>query len=369
LANTRGGLLVFGVSDDIQLKGVDPTAVNAQTYAQWLRNHVRPFLPDVGYTVLTSTDGAMSVLVVDIPASESAPHSVTGTAARDKEQNAFVVPYRDHSHTAWMEEHQIARAYRDRFTSQERHDQALTRTWDSVRDLVVIPDSDDAWAIFVAQPIRPVPQLARVVTRDDVTEALRHALAAAILLRTSAENGVQVLDNLVRQHTVRVGLRSWVVSNAVTVADADKRRGVYAQVGIDGSVALAVNTTTKTYGDVPPPDGIHIVNAVAVDVAAGEFVGLAQALNRLLHHDSPLAVLAGVTTRDTSGLPFACAIRNEIGSFYIPHSSRTPRRVQSWTTEILVNESVDGSRTFANTLSSSLLNQFGVDSCLYKRAE
>ncbi|MFG2133006.1 hypothetical protein ACGFNV_35120 [Streptomyces sp. NPDC048751] len=58
----------------------------------------------------------MSVLVVDVPASEMAPHFVYGTAARDKEQQAAVIPYRDNDHTAWMAEHQIERACRGRFT-------------------------------------------------------------------------------------------------------------------------------------------------------------------------------------------------------------------------------------------------------------
>ncbi|MGW8685408.1 AlbA family DNA-binding domain-containing protein [Streptomyces sp. NPDC055817] len=105
MANTRGGLLVFGVQDKpIELVGV-PADANTEQYHQWIRNHVHPYLPDLDMFALT--DGDKTVLVVDVPASESAPHLVYGTAARDKEQQAAVVPYRANDHTAWMAEHQL----------------------------------------------------------------------------------------------------------------------------------------------------------------------------------------------------------------------------------------------------------------------
>ncbi|MGI5372578.1 hypothetical protein [Streptomyces iakyrus] len=66
--------------------------MNVEQYAQWVRNHVQPYLPDLTLTVLTSADGSTSVLVADVPASPMAPHLVYGTAARDKDQQAAVAP-------------------------------------------------------------------------------------------------------------------------------------------------------------------------------------------------------------------------------------------------------------------------------------
>ncbi|GLY40427.1 hypothetical protein Amsp01_064500 [Amycolatopsis sp. NBRC 101858] len=83
MANTRGGLLIYGVSDKLELRGVDLASVDVRMYGQWLRNHVRPFLGGVDYLELKTPDEQKTVLVVDVPASEFAPHSVTGTAARD----------------------------------------------------------------------------------------------------------------------------------------------------------------------------------------------------------------------------------------------------------------------------------------------
>ncbi|WP_406323765.1 helix-turn-helix domain-containing protein [Streptomyces sp. NBC_01637] len=46
MANTRGGLLVFGVQDKpIELVGV-PADANTEQYHQWIRNHVHPYIPD-----------------------------------------------------------------------------------------------------------------------------------------------------------------------------------------------------------------------------------------------------------------------------------------------------------------------------------
>jgi predicted HTH transcriptional regulator len=126
MANTRGGLIIFGVQDKTTaLVGIDPEQVNRQQYAQWIRNHVQPYLPDLD--ILELTDGTKTVLVVDVPASEMAPHFVYGGAARDKEQQAVVVPYRDNDHTAWMAEHQIERAYRDRFARVGRAEEEIQR--------------------------------------------------------------------------------------------------------------------------------------------------------------------------------------------------------------------------------------------------
>ncbi|MEU6775999.1 ATP-binding protein [Streptomyces sp. NPDC046759] len=70
MANTRGGLLIYGVTDqDTRPVGIDPCRVNTQQDAQWIRNHVQPYLPDIDFTILSTPDGATSFLVIDVPAS------------------------------------------------------------------------------------------------------------------------------------------------------------------------------------------------------------------------------------------------------------------------------------------------------------
>ncbi|MEU6394351.1 ATP-binding protein [Streptomyces sp. NPDC046939] len=127
MANTRRGLLIYGVTDhDTTPVGIDLDEVNTQQYGQWIRNHVQPHLPDVTYTPLTSPGGTLSLM---------APHDVYGTATKDKDQQAAVVPYRDADHTAWMSEHQID-APTDRFTRIQNSQEETDRLLEHVRENV-----------------------------------------------------------------------------------------------------------------------------------------------------------------------------------------------------------------------------------------
>ncbi len=365
MANTRGGLLVYGVADDKTLKGIDADAVDDRQYAQWLRNHVRPFLTGVTYEVMQAADQSAAVLVVEVAASEFAPHSVTGTAARDKQQNAFVVPFRDGDHTAWMEEHQIARTYRDRFASQERHDRALAKAWNATHELLVDPLGDDAWLVVAAQPVRPLSRLTPEINRQDVERILEQTLADTVGLRNESHSDVMVLRHLGTQRlNARIGLRSWVVSNAVAAADVDQLRPTYLQLGYEGALTFAVNVSTRTLNEEPEP-GLLVVNSDVVEVAMSEVVSLARALARHLHHDSPIGVHAGIS--DPRGIThrYVCAVPNGFGRFEVPRTSRRPRRIQPWTTELVPSDPPDTDRVVAEQLSAAMLNQFGVQSRLY----
>ncbi|MBL1109766.1 putative DNA binding domain-containing protein [Streptomyces sp. 5-8] len=158
MANTRGGLIIFGVQDKTTaVVGIDPDEVNWQQYAQWIRNHVQPYLQDLD--IFELTDGTKTVLVVDVPASEMAPHFVYGGAARDKEQQAAVVPYRDNDHTAWMPEHQIERAYRDRFARVGHAEEEIQRHIDfTTQTIIAHAYTPSAWFFAVSRPQRPLPR-------------------------------------------------------------------------------------------------------------------------------------------------------------------------------------------------------------------
>lgn len=111
MANSAGGLLVYGVKDKpIQMMGIDPSQVNEKQYRSWAHTYIQPLVSGLYLEVLSAADGSKSVLVAHVPASEEAPHLVTGTAQKDKDQRAFFVPYRDHDETRWMGEAQLARA-------------------------------------------------------------------------------------------------------------------------------------------------------------------------------------------------------------------------------------------------------------------
>ncbi|WP_328898152.1 AlbA family DNA-binding domain-containing protein [Streptomyces sp. NBC_00236] len=158
--------------------GIDPEEVNRQQYAQWIRNHVQPYLPDLD--IFELTDSTKTVLVVDVPASEMAPHFVYGGAARDKEQQAAVIPYRDNDHTAWMAEPRIERAYRDRFARVGRADEEIQRHIDFTTQTIAAHASvPSAWFVAVSRPQRPLPRGAYTMSRDEAREVLEAAQTRA----------------------------------------------------------------------------------------------------------------------------------------------------------------------------------------------
>ena len=54
MANTRGGLIVCGVTEQVEFSGIDPAAATPDPYAQWIRNLVQPYLSGLETYVLSS---------------------------------------------------------------------------------------------------------------------------------------------------------------------------------------------------------------------------------------------------------------------------------------------------------------------------
>src|SRR5690349_384284 len=65
MANTRGGLIIYGVTDKpVTFKGIQETEANRDQYAQWVRNHVQPYLAGLELYFLEADDGSEAVLVI-----------------------------------------------------------------------------------------------------------------------------------------------------------------------------------------------------------------------------------------------------------------------------------------------------------------
>ncbi len=238
MANTRGGLIIFGVQDKTTaLTGIDPEQVNRQQYAQWIRNHVQPYLPDLD--IFELTDGTKTVLIVDVPASEMAPHFVHGGAARDKEQQAAVVPYRDNDHTAWMAEHQIERAYRDRFARVGRAEEEIQRHIDFTTQTVTAhAHVPSAWFIAVSRPQRPLPRGAYTMSRDQAREVLEAAKTRARVLHArDLVPGPLVGMGPDTRLNPRPGLHRWVCNNL----QSPMNREIITELHYDGTVVMAAN--------------------------------------------------------------------------------------------------------------------------------
>ncbi|MEV5355771.1 ATP-binding protein [Streptomyces sp. NPDC052693] len=363
MANTRGGLLIYGVTDKTTVPvGIDPSEVNPQQYAQWIRNHVQPYLPDLTFTTLTSPDRQLSFLVIDVPASPMAPHHVYGTAAKDKDQQAAVVPYRDRDHTAWMAEHQIERAYRERFTRTQHAQDETDRLLAHALDTCLADQAEpSAWFVAVARPERPLPSTAPSLAREKVPDLCVAARARSQHLARNHQ-GVGPLTGLdVILSNPRPGLRRWVFSTL----PLRMGREIYTELHHDGSTVLAVNLSWKVLRTEDMADLRTSGPLVGVDILGAscrDALVLAHELARHLGVDSAVNVTATITTVDPEPLT---PVVTEYGAFRtIPDYARRPRRIQPVTTLINPADDDDRLRASAQESFTDLIHQFGINAPL-----
>ncbi|MFJ3106512.1 helix-turn-helix domain-containing protein [Streptomyces sp. NPDC086835] len=361
MANTRGGLLVFGVRDQtIELVGIDLEQVNTQQYAQWVRNHVQPYLPDLDFIPLTSPEG-ISVLVVDVPASTMAPHHVYGTAAKDKDQQAAVVPYRDKDHTAWMAEHQIERAYRDRFTRAQRTEEEVQRLLDYAQDTVSARQNDpSAWFLAVARPERPLPRTAPRPAREDATTVINSARARSRTLTTNDLTPGPLAGLQIVTSNPRPGLRRWVL-NTLTLGGG---REIYAELHHDGSVVLAANLSWKAIREdflgEAAPEWEALVHQAFLGACCRDLAATAQELGRRLRVDGVLHLTATIA-RSGPGSGLAPVVIEYGGFTDIPAYARRPHLIQPVVGTLIPTGGDDALRETAQDLFTDLMTQFGLD--------
>ncbi|MET8816453.1 ATP-binding protein [Streptomyces sp. NPDC004549] len=362
MANTRGGLVIFGVRDTTcELVGIDPDEVKADQYAQWVRNHVQPYLSGLTLTTLTSPDGTRSVLVADVPASPMAPHLVYGTAARDKDQQAAVAPYRDHDHTAWMAEHQLERAYRDRFTRAAHTNDALQQLIDHARQTVTLQQREaSAWFIAVARPERPLPRAAARTTHPGAGLVVAQA-RDRIAHQPGSRLNPGPLTSLETVTNPRPGLRRWVLHTL----SLGSGREVYAELHDDGTVVLAANLTWRSSRDRFYADDLPyglLVYQDTLDACCRDLCVLASQLARHLRLDSTLLLHATITTGTHKAVPLIPVVVDHPGFTSVPNDARYPHTVQPVTASLLPADEDETLKESAQGLFTDLTNQFGLDS-------
>ncbi|MFE4492471.1 hypothetical protein ACFRKD_08425 [Streptomyces niveus] len=329
---------------------------NLAESAQWIRNHVQPYLPDLTFTTLTSPDGALSFLVIDIPASPMAPHHVYGTAAKDKDQQAAVVPYRDADHTAWMVEHQIERAYRDRLTrtyhAQEEADRLLAHALENVLPEQAEPS---AWLVAVARPERLLPRSAPSLAREKAPDLFASARSQRLARNSSVVGPLTGLD--IALSNPRPGLRSWVFSTLLLRMG----REIYTELHHNGSTVLAANVSWKALrgdGVADPALKDILVDADVVGAGCRDALALALELARRLGVDSTVHVTTVIVTAQPAPL---APVVTEYGSFRtIPDHARRPRRIQPATALLNPADEDDHLRASAQETFTDLMHQFGI---------
>ncbi|MEU7474159.1 ATP-binding protein [Streptomyces sp. NPDC044984] len=363
MANTRGGLIIFGVRDTTcELVGIDPGEVNIEQYAQWIRNHVQPYLSGLTFILLHSPDGARSVLVVDAPASPMAPHLVYGTTARDKDQQAAVAPYRDRDHTAWMAEHQLERAYRDRFTRAAHAENELHHLLTHAQDTVIAQQQGPAaWFFAIARPERPLPRTAPRLTRPGASIVVTEARARADQMFGSRTAPGPLAALQIVTNNPRPGLRRWVLS---TMPQGGGRE-TYAELHHEGTVVLAANLSWQSLrnnlrGDEPVPFGL-LVHQDYAGACCRDLGVLASELARYLRLDSNLLLKATITATASKSTPLVPVVMHHPGFLDIPADARRPHTIQPVTTTLLPTGGDHTLQESTQEAFADLMNQFGLE--------
>ncbi|ELS59010.1 AlbA family DNA-binding domain-containing protein [Streptomyces viridochromogenes] len=353
MANTRGGLLIYGVSDDIKFVGVDLAKVDEKQMLSAIRNGIQPYISGIDIIPLPAPGGAgPDVLVVDVPPSEMAPHFQYGWEAKDKDRATFNAPHRINDHTFYMHEHQVARAYRERFARQDGAD-ALLQAGLTQTTETVLSESEGlpAWLVIAARLTRPVPRMVPAPTHTEAKYTLHEALKTAG--RINDVGGPAVLSNVLGSD-LQVGLRRWVASSFLVPDRRSPGRDAMVELHHDGTVTVSAELA---HG-LPPHDGVP-VNLQVLQTVVLEAVSLADGFRRRLAADSSLDITATIATANTGNrlLPFS----NGFGGYAPMPETRRPHRLLPASTELAPNANNQTLRDGAHELTDGLLHQFGIN--------
>ena len=358
MANTGGGLIVYGVREE-QQRAAEITPVSlAERERERMRalvaRHVRPLIGGLEIVPLREGDEESGVLVVSVPASPDAPHVVG-------ERNEMGIPFRHGPHTEWMSEHQFERAYQDRFARRAGEAEALAGLVEDIKPQLD-PDKD-AWLVVAARPLSPLPALTGRPDPGHVEEVLTDALKVGNHVYPQSVERVAVLREVGRSAVLnpRPGLRRWVAQSNTHTSPGAPSDFIHIELHHDGSSALAVATTPWTARTTF--DNVCPVPTRMVQSALAEAVALTTTHARRRGHSGQL--LVQVDLLQGSGHPLA-AVDNHLGNgFYVETmqivpGTRTLFRITPVRTEVAADAEPEVLRTAVRQLSEDLLHQFGV---------
>ncbi|WP_093841640.1 AlbA family DNA-binding domain-containing protein [Streptomyces aidingensis] len=360
MANTRGGLLIYGVSDSIELVGVDLSTVNEKQMLDTLRNGIQPYISEVDIIPLPNpAGGGPDVLVVDVAPSRTAPHFQYGWEQKDKDRVTFNAPYRVGRDTVWMPEHLVARAYRDRFARQAAADSELQQHLAYASEVCLGADPKAAWLVVASRLQQPLPPTLPRLTPEEVRNTLQRAAGISSgwrrLPTRSMPSFLDGLDGV----TPRVGLRRWVVSNMLTTADRRNRRPMLVELHDDGTLVYATNLSwdalQRIRGEVHVQLPVHIPATAA---AARDAVALAAAFRQALRDDSAADVTA--TVRSDRPDPYT-AIAPDDFSETIPEYARRPPRFLPASLTLPRADNPGDLCSMAEELAGGVIHQFGIE--------
>lgn len=262
MANTGGGLIVYGVSERAKRAesrvGVPELT---ESYERSLRRAaVTAIYPPIFDLTVTSVgSGESNVVVIEIPQSVDGPHLVY-------KNEYFGAPRRNDADTEWMREGQIETMYRARFDARRNANEALDRLYtDAARGHDI---GNRVWAVAVARP--RTPQALKRVERHEAAAFFGAARELSNSLRKSY--GFSPLQSADTQNP-RPGLRRWVAPTSLS--RVNDWRDAQASWHADGSVTLAAVVGGHEIGLREHRPSSH-VEGTALEAVVAEVLALAK---------------------------------------------------------------------------------------------
>ncbi|MDK7180966.1 ATP-binding protein [Corynebacterium riegelii] len=227
MANSGGGVIVYGVEELPDMKDHAGKRINAGEYSSGLEQaylsvattHISPPLRGVEFHRVEHPDHEAFVVVV--PASKQVPHMYF---SEKKNATVLAAPTRNGTHSEWLSEPEIANLYRVRFQQEEVASHELEKVYSEV---AARRTTDGFWGIGVAVPSYPVKnenvteQDARVARFDAYDDPLRHDYKGSVSPATAS--------------SYRKGLKRWTFSG---LQHGTQELRAYVELHENGAIAV-----------------------------------------------------------------------------------------------------------------------------------